>query len=74
MNNYLGKGERMAFVLGSQFILFDLFSELRSSLRCVAVNKKQANEIMEKCENDLICAAANGVDAIDKELNVVAER
>jgi predicted CoA-substrate-specific enzyme activase len=73
-NNYLGSGEKGALILTSAALAGDLMSEVRSSLRCLAVNPEAALATLDEFEHHLLAAARHGVIATERELLRIARR
>lgn len=71
-NNYLGRGEPAALAVATAAVLGDLMAEVRSSLRCLAVDPGDALARLDEMEMRLVAAANNGPLAAERELRRIA--
>lgn len=72
-NNYLGGSESVALSITAAGTLGDLFSEVRSSLTCLAKDPDNALEQLDRIEKRLIKIAERGIPAIEFELRKIAK-
>jgi len=71
-NAYLGAGEKGAASIAAAAIVGDLLEEVRSSLRCLAVDRSAALTRLDELEAGLLTAAQGGLVSTDRELRRVA--
>lgn len=73
-NNYLGKGDKLAAMMVAAWVLSDVMSELRSTLRCLAKDSHAALALLGEMESRLLTASRNGLFAAERELRQVVKR
>jgi predicted nucleotide-binding protein (sugar kinase/HSP70/actin superfamily) len=71
-NNYLGGGDKVALLMVASCIAGDLMNEVRSSLRCLALEPENALQQFNRCEDNLLESAKHGILATERQLSVIA--
>jgi len=73
-NNYLGKGDKLGAMKVAAYVLSDIVTEIRSTLRCLATGPAGALTLMDELERSLIAASQGGIMATERELRRTVKR
>ena len=73
-NNFLGKGDRLGALKVAAYVLSDVVTEMRSTLRCLAEDPGVALALVGELEKRLIAASQGGLLATERELRRAAKR
>ena len=73
-NNYLGQGYWLAVMKVAAYVLSDIFTEIRTTLRCLAQDRAAALTLLDEFERRLIAASRDGLWAAERELRQAAKR
>jgi predicted CoA-substrate-specific enzyme activase len=73
-NTYLGGGDKFAAMKVAAYVLSDVLTEIRSTLRCLAKDPVAALNILAETERKLIAATRGGLLATERELRRSVKR
>ena len=73
-NNFLGKGDRLGALKVAAYVLSDVLQEMRSTLRCLAKDRRAALALLDESERRLVAVSQSGLLTTERELRRAVKR